>query len=398
MTPARRLAVPQLGGPPGELRAGEVEHVLGEGGGEPAAGGDRDEDVRFDVAAVVAPPRQRLEPGHRPGGELDDRLEVRLDRAVVERLAQRLAQLQRAASRAASSAGRRSAKLPLPARLAVYTAMSAWASIASTPTTCSSSLERRDPDARGDRDGARPDEERVGERIRAGGSATIVGSPAASSSTANSSPLSRASVSPGRTAPREAARGEREQVVARGVAERVVDGLELVEVDQQHRDGPAVAGVQVQRVLDAVEEHRPVGQARQVVVEGVPRQRGLPVDGLGAQVLGVQDLPEQGREQAQQRLVLVQALRGPVRVEAADRAVQRAVAVGIGTPTKVPTGISRATPVAAYSGTAMASGANCGASPVTMCWQKVSDQAWTRRRPCRRRRPARRGRPACPSS
>ena len=38
--------------------------------------------------------------------------------------------------------------------------------------------------------------------------------------------------------------------------------------------------------------------------------------------------------------------------------------------------MSRATFVAAYSGTAMASGAICGAAPATMCWQNESDQAW----------------------
>jgi hypothetical protein len=68
-------------------------------------------------------------------------------------------------------------------------------------------------------------------------------------------------------------------------------------------------------VLDVVEEHGTVGQPGQVVVEGAPVQLGLPVDGLGAQVLGLQDLPEQRREQVQQRCALGERLRGDPRVE-----------------------------------------------------------------------------------
>jgi hypothetical protein len=35
-----------------------------------------------------------------------------------------------------------------------------------------------------------------------------------------------------------------------------------------------------------------------------------------------------------------------------------------------------ATPAVAYCGTAIASGAICGADPVTANWQNESDQAW----------------------
>ena len=48
----------------------------------------------------------------------------------------------------------------------------------------------------------------------------------------------------------------------------------------------------------------------------------------------------------------------------------------IGTPTYAPIVMSRAALVEAYSGTAMASGAICGAAPVTMYWQNESDQGW----------------------
>ena len=78
------------------------------------------------------------------------------------------------------------------------------------------------------------------------------------------SPLRRARAQP---------RGDRhEQAVAGGVAEAVVDGLEVVEVDEQHRQRPAEAAACAQRVLDAVEEQGAVGEAGQRVVERLVAQ------------------------------------------------------------------------------------------------------------------------------
>ena len=57
-----------------------------------------------------------------------------------------------------------------------------------------------------------------------------------------------------------------EQLVARVVAVAVVDGLELVDVEQEHADaGPAA----VQRVLQPVVEERAVGELRERVVESL---------------------------------------------------------------------------------------------------------------------------------
>jgi hypothetical protein len=74
--------------------------------------------------------------------------------------------------------------------------------------------------------------------------ATRSATPAATSSSstpgrriANSSPPKRAIVSPGRSACAQALGDDDEQLVARGVAERVVDDLELVEIDEQHGGG-----------------------------------------------------------------------------------------------------------------------------------------------------------------
>ena len=60
-----------------------------------------------------------------------------------------------------------------------------------------------------------------------------------------------------------------EQLVAGGVAEAVVDELELVEVEEEHRDrGLAPAGDR-EGVLEPVEEEVAVGQAGERVVEGL---------------------------------------------------------------------------------------------------------------------------------
>ena len=58
-----------------------------------------------------------------------------------------------------------------------------------------------------------------------------------------------------------------EQPVAGGVAERVVDLLEVVDVEEQHRDGRVRAPRAVERDAEAVEEQRAVGQAGQRVVQ-----------------------------------------------------------------------------------------------------------------------------------
>ena len=83
--------MPELGGPRGGLRTGEVEHPVGEVGHEATAGGDRDEVVGCDLAPVVVPPGEGLERDGLAAGEVDDRLVVRLDAAAGERLAQRFA-------------------------------------------------------------------------------------------------------------------------------------------------------------------------------------------------------------------------------------------------------------------------------------------------------------------
>ena len=56
-----------------------------------------------------------------------------------------------------------------------------------------------------------------------------------------------------------------EQLVADRVAEAVVDGLEVVEVDEQHAGRPPVP--RIDRLVDQLGEHRAVGEAGERVVE-----------------------------------------------------------------------------------------------------------------------------------
>ena len=63
-----------------------------------------------------------------------------------------------------------------------------------------------------------------------------------------------------------------EHQVAGGVAERVVDRLEVVEVHEQHRNGVAAARLELERVLDAILEQCPVGEAGDGVVERLVRE------------------------------------------------------------------------------------------------------------------------------
>lgn len=59
-----------------------------------------------------------------------------------------------------------------------------------------------------------------------------------------------------------------QQGVAGGVAEAVVDGLEAVEVEEQHREAGRVAPGDEQAGVEVFEEHRPVGEAGEGVVGG----------------------------------------------------------------------------------------------------------------------------------
>jgi hypothetical protein len=60
-----------------------------------------------------------------------------------------------------------------------------------------------------------------------------------------------------------------QQVVAGLVAERVIDILEIVEIDVQRRAPRPAASISRQQLFDPVHDERAVGQARQRIVHGL---------------------------------------------------------------------------------------------------------------------------------
>ena len=58
------------------------------------------------------------------------------------------------------------------------------------------------------------------------------------------------------------------------MAEAVVDVLEVVDIEEQHCHGQAVAPLARERVTDTVAEQRAVGQPCQRVVEGLMLELG----------------------------------------------------------------------------------------------------------------------------
>lgn len=71
-----------------------------------------------------------------------------------------------------------------------------------------------------------------------------------------------------------------EQPVTGGVAEAVVDHLEVVQVDEQHRERDSQPSQAPQSLLDPVEQERPVGQAGEPVVQCLVLEGGLEVAAL----------------------------------------------------------------------------------------------------------------------
>ena len=103
---------------------------------------------------------------------------------------------------------------------------------------------------------------------------------------------------------RDALRHLEQHPVADGVPEAVVDGLEVVEVDEQHGHAHALAQRPGHRVADALVEQRAVGEMRDRVVERLVGELLLerlalgdvaavehdPADRAVAEQVGVQDL------------------------------------------------------------------------------------------------------------
>ena len=90
--------------------------------------------------------------------------------------------------------------------------------------------------------------------------------PRSLSNTANSSPPRRAGVA--RSGGGADPVGDRlQELVTDSVSERIVDRLEIVEIDEQHDNRIGLRSSDPQRVVDAVEVERTVGEPGQLVVE-----------------------------------------------------------------------------------------------------------------------------------
>ena len=117
-----------------------------------------------------------------------------------------------------------------------------------------------------------------------------------SSRTANSSPASRATVSVVRTVADQPLGHRLQQPIAGIVAERVVDVLEVVEIQEHHRDVAPRAPGQRQRVLDAIAKQVAIGEPRQRIVEGQLAQ-------LLLEALALADVAEVQRQALHRRVV-----------------------------------------------------------------------------------------------
>jgi hypothetical protein len=66
-----------------------------------------------------------------------------------------------------------------------------------------------------------------------------------------------------------------QQLVAHRTAQAVVDGLEAVEVEEQHGAGPLLSLGARKRLRETVEQERPVGETRQGIMVGQCLDAGL---------------------------------------------------------------------------------------------------------------------------
>jgi hypothetical protein len=100
-----------------------------------------------------------------------------------------------------------------------------------------------------------------------------------SQTTTNSSPLRRDRVAGGQDV-LQAARKLHQDTIAGGVTERVVDELEAIEVQQEHRHIGAVAPASGKGKVEAIECQRAIRQSGQRIVQG-----GMPRGPLPAMAL-----------------------------------------------------------------------------------------------------------------
>jgi hypothetical protein len=294
--PAAPAARGQRGLPRGALPARALEHQPPERDDEPGLLGERDEvGRRHEPALRVVPAHERLDAHGAPRLELDDGLEDEAQLvAAGDRAGERVAQV--ALEREAGDGGRVHGRLehrppPLAARLGLVHRRVGVAEHGGHHVGGAVGGGRvgraaaRDADARPDEGVPPVDDERGAQRRdrplgHRGGVGVLAHVLEEHGELVAAEP--RDGVAAARGA--EQARGHLdEQAVAVGVAERVVDRLEAVEVEDEHGDAPRVAvaaGAGERRGQPLAEAHA-VGEPGERVVVRLPRELGLELGALG---------------------------------------------------------------------------------------------------------------------
>ena len=245
--------------PAAQLRAGGLEDPAADRDDVPVGLGERDEAVgRQAPARRVLPADQRLDAGDPPGVELDERLVLEEQLVALHRQAELAAELhalhELRAHRPARSAPR--GPCPRPWRRTSRGRRSRarrprWRRERGTPgrgsPTRRSGARRGRAAARARGAGARRSAtprrgrevlEQDGELVAAEPRGGVLGAQAG----------------------RQSLGGRAQQLVADRVAEAVVDRLEVVEIDEDHRELTAVAPAARERQGQAILEQRPVGE------------------------------------------------------------------------------------------------------------------------------------------
>ncbi len=262
---------------------------------QPGLLGERDEvQRRHQAVPGPLPAHQRLGGDDRAGLEVDDRLVVDHQLVALERLPEPVQDVE-PGDRPVLHGGIEERAAVLPALLhAVHGEVRAPQQLLGVERF----LRQRDPDARAQRDLAAGQVERRGEqRADALGRGQRVVE-AADGLEQHGELVAAQS----RDGVRRAGRlvdplcGGGDQLVAAGVAEPVVDELEVVEVDHQHGHALARAQRAVERVARAVLEQRAVRDAGERIGEGLPLELVmLALERLGHPVQGVGQLVQLAR-------------------------------------------------------------------------------------------------------
>ena len=216
------------------LGAGGAQHPFADRHDQPGLLGQRDEVGRRDTAARRAvPAHQRLEAGDPVFRQVVQRLVVQLELAALQREPQIRLQPRRACS-CSSMPGSKKAKVPRSS-FARYSATSARLQQCRRRTR---RVGQRDADAGADDDvvalhviGCADRRRRAGSRARRAGAAPPVGSASDDGELVAAEPRDHVVVAHAVAQPR---RHLPQQLVAGRMAKRVVDVLEVVEIEAQH--------------------------------------------------------------------------------------------------------------------------------------------------------------------